>query len=160
MRYSVSRIVFQEIPDEVSLAFYITGCPLRCPGCHSSEFWNPNKGDHLNIEVLQKQLQKLNQYITCVLYLGGEWEVDELAPQLDFIKTQGFKTALYTGLELSEVPKSLIQRLDYLKYGPYIKERGPLNSSNTNQVLINIKTHENLNDQFFRKDSSYDSTRP
>lgn len=156
MRYSVSRIVFQEIPNEISLALYITGCPLRCPGCHSSEFWNEKKGGVLSTEILQSLIKKWNQYITCVLYLGGEWEYQELAQQLNWIKAQGYKTALYTGLEYHQVPSILIPQLDYLKYGPYIEKLGPLSSPHTNQRLININTNENLNYQFLRKDSLYD----
>ncbi len=32
-------VVCQEIPDEVTLAVNITGCPNRCEGCHSPWLW-------------------------------------------------------------------------------------------------------------------------
>ena len=32
-------IVCQEIPDEVTLALNITGCPNHCEGCHSPWLW-------------------------------------------------------------------------------------------------------------------------
>lgn len=35
VRFYNFDIVFAEIPDEVTLAINITGCPYRCPGCHS-----------------------------------------------------------------------------------------------------------------------------
>ncbi|WP_231731034.1 4Fe-4S cluster-binding domain-containing protein [Lacimicrobium alkaliphilum] len=41
------QICFQEVPDEVSLAFTITGCPLACAGCHSRDTWDPDKGRRL-----------------------------------------------------------------------------------------------------------------
>ena len=34
LRYVHEDIVWQEVPGEVSLAYSIAGCPLRCPGCH------------------------------------------------------------------------------------------------------------------------------
>ena len=35
LKYVNTAVVFQEIPDEVTLAINISGCPCRCPGCHS-----------------------------------------------------------------------------------------------------------------------------
>ena len=35
LRYTNTDIVFQELPDEVTLAVNLSGCPCRCPGCHS-----------------------------------------------------------------------------------------------------------------------------
>ena len=35
LKYVNTGIVFQEIPDEVTLAVNISGCPCRCHGCHS-----------------------------------------------------------------------------------------------------------------------------
>ena len=35
VRYHNFDIVFAEIPGETTLAFNITNCPNRCPGCHS-----------------------------------------------------------------------------------------------------------------------------
>ena len=38
-RYINTDIVFQEFPDEVTLAINISECPCRCPGCHSQFLW-------------------------------------------------------------------------------------------------------------------------
>ena len=35
LKYYNYDIVFQEIPDEVTLAVNLTNCPHRCIGCHS-----------------------------------------------------------------------------------------------------------------------------
>ena len=35
VRYHNFDVVFAEIPGETTLALNITGCPNRCPGCHS-----------------------------------------------------------------------------------------------------------------------------
>ena len=39
LKYVNTGIVFQEIPDEVTLAINISGCPCQCPGCHSQYLW-------------------------------------------------------------------------------------------------------------------------
>ena len=35
LKYVNTGVVFQEIPDEVTLAINISNCPCHCPGCHS-----------------------------------------------------------------------------------------------------------------------------
>ena len=39
IKYVNTEVVFQEIPDETTLAINISGCPCHCPGCHSSYLW-------------------------------------------------------------------------------------------------------------------------
>ena len=39
LKYANTDIVFQEIPDEVTLAINITNCPCHCPGFHSHYLW-------------------------------------------------------------------------------------------------------------------------
>ena len=39
LKYVNCGIVFQEIPDEVTLSINISNCPCHCPGCHSNYLW-------------------------------------------------------------------------------------------------------------------------
>ena len=39
LKYVNTDVVFQEIPDEVTLAINISNCPCHCPGCHSRYLW-------------------------------------------------------------------------------------------------------------------------
>lgn len=146
MNYSQSRVVFQEIPDETSLAILVNGCPLRCNGCHSAASWKGLGGDPLNRESLAQLIENVSEWITCVLFLGGEWESEVLCDLLEFCRSRGLKTALYTGLD--DVEDAIRKRLDYLKTGPYIAAQGGLDSPNTNQILINLKNQEILNYKF------------
>jgi anaerobic ribonucleoside-triphosphate reductase activating protein len=153
MRYSGLQIVFQEIPDEISLALHVTGCPLRCKGCHSNDLWNADQGIELDPRYFNQLISQYSKYMSCVLFMGGEWELSTLISLIDIAKQRQKKTALYTGLELSEVPEILKSKLDYLKYGPYISTLGGLNSKTTNQRLLNLKTNEILN-SFFTEDTN------
>lgn len=147
MRYSSASVVFQEIPNEISLAFHVTGCPLKCPGCHSADTWSDQSGEQLSLESLKQLIHKNRFYITCVLFLGGEWSY-ELVKFLEEIKSENLKTALYTGLEKEKLDKQILKNLDYLKYGSYQKDLGGLSSTTTNQKLINLNTGECLNYYF------------
>ena len=48
------KIVFQEIPDEISMAFNISGCPIHCPDCHSKYLWK-NTGTKLDLNEVIEQ---------------------------------------------------------------------------------------------------------
>ena len=45
---------------------------------------------------------------------------------------------MYSGYTEETFDKKVLVHLDYLKLGPYIEERGPLNNPNTNQHLYKI----------------------
>jgi anaerobic ribonucleoside-triphosphate reductase activating protein len=98
LRYSSYDVVLQEIPNEVSLAFTITGCQLACIGCHSEYLWDKKNGDELTDEKFERIVKKYNGLISSVLFMGGEWESSELISKLRISKSLGLKTALYTGL--------------------------------------------------------------
>lgn len=143
VRYTDLTVVLQEIPGEISLALTITGCQLRCEGCHSRHTWNKHKGDLLTPEVFVSLLDKYDGMITCVVFFGGEWYEAELITLLQIAKTRNLKTALYTGLD--DVSQQLKDHLTFLKVGPYQKQNGGLAYPGTNQRLFVIATGESLN---------------
>jgi anaerobic ribonucleoside-triphosphate reductase activating protein len=142
MRYSGLQIVFQEIPDEISLAIHFTGCPLKCKGCHSNDLWDSERGLYLDAVKFNQIVAQYSKYITCVVFMGGEWQLTLLIEMIQVAQKHNKKTALYTGLPFIEVPTVLINCLNYLKYGPYISELGGLRSKKTNQRLLNLNTNE------------------
>lgn len=146
MKYLEKQIVFREIPQEVSLSYLVTGCPQRCQGCHSSDSWNAHKGQDLNDHTLREDLVHYQRGITCVLFLGGEWDVLTLKRLLIIVKDFGLKTALYSGSD--DIHSELKENLDYLKLGSYQKELGGLESLQTNQVLWHWPTQTKLNYYF------------
>lgn len=143
------QIVFQEVPDHVSLSFTITGCPLRCRGCHSTDTWNKNNGKPLDSDAFFKYLHKYHVYINCVLFFGGEWHSKALIEKLKIAKQFDLKTCLYSGLE--QVPEQILQFLDFVKVGPWLKERGGLANKHTNQRFYDVKTGHCLNFKFLRQ---------
>lgn len=146
MRYKDYDIVLQEVPNEISLSFTITGCRLACDGCHSPYLWKEGSGSELTPEVFTYILNRYKSLISCVLFMGGEWEPDNLINLLIISKEMGLKTALYSGLEY--IDYDIFKKLDYLKLGPWVKELGGLSSEVTNQKFINVNTSENLNHLF------------
>lgn len=145
MFYSYPQEVLQEVPGEISLALSISGCPLRCKGCHSTETYNEEFGTELTIEEMNRLLMK-HKHISCVLFYGGEWEINYLIKLIGIIKEKGLKVALYSGFELDFFSKSFLNKLNYIKVGSYNSELGGLSSPTTNQ-----KFYLNINNELVDK---------
>lgn len=140
-------IVLQEVPDEISLCITVCGCDVKCKGCHSEHIWNENSGYTFTIKDFETLLDKYKDYITCVVFMGGEWDND-LSRMLLYAKSQDLKTCLYTGKNKISMIHSAL--LTYVKLGRYIKELGGLESPKTNQLFYNLKTNELLNYKFLK----------
>ena len=129
-------IVFQEVPDETTLALNISECPHHCPGCHSAYLRQP-VGDVLTREKLQSLIERY-PYITCVSIQGGDRDYHEVEQVAQWIHQQGYKTCWYTGSKA--LPDDLqLQYFDFIKVGPYIEALGGLRSPQTNQRFYRIE---------------------
>ena len=143
------QISLIEIPTEISLVFNITGCPFRCQGCHTPELQNPFNGVDLTDEMYLTSLETYKDKASCVLFMGGDWHLEELIEKLDKASELEYETALYTGSELVDIPSELKSRLTYLKYGKWDSNKGGLDKQTTNQKLLNLKTGDELNYLFW-----------
>ena len=133
--YDKVDIVFQEIPNEVSLSFTIMGCPNRCPGCHSAHLTGDN-GNTLDMSSFVKIFEKYKDSITTVLFLGGDANPKLLIPFLEYTLKNGKKTAMYSGMDFMDW--DIAPYLKYYKVGSYKEDLGPLSSPTTNQRLYKI----------------------
>ena len=124
-------VVFQEIPGEVTLALNLSNCPCHCPGCHSQHLAE-DIGEELTTELMDGLIARYGAMITCVAFMGGDAEPEEVAKWAAYIKDRGLKTAWYSGR--TSYPREP-RVLDYLKLGPYIESLGGLKSPTTNQRL-------------------------
>lgn len=134
-------VVTEEIPTEISLAVEITNCPHKCEGCHSPQL-RENIGTLLSSDAMDFLLKKY-PYISCFLFMGGDSDHKSIAKAADYIRSKGYKTAMYSGDDV--IDKELMSHLDYYKVGSYQKAHGPLNWKSTNQHLYAIYD-EKLND--------------
>lgn len=155
-----TKVVFQEVPNEITLAIDISNCPCHCEGCHSP-YLADDIGEPLDLQHLTDLIDS-NRGISCVCIMGGDAnpsEVDDIAQDIKEYYPE-LKIAWYSGRQ--ELSKDInLENFDYVKLGPYIKDKGPLNSPTTNQRFYKI-IHTSvpstlLVDQthlFWKKDSS------
>tara|TARA_R100001377_G_scaffold79290_1_gene57488 strand:+ start:1198 stop:1818 length:621 start_codon:yes stop_codon:yes gene_type:complete len=141
-------VVFQEVPNEISLCFSITGCKVGCKGCHSIELWHEDNGMSLTNTNFTQWLKKYQGLISCVVFFGGEWQPNALIEKLIIAKNHGLKTCLYSGEKHIDI--SISQHLNFLKTGVWNQSLGGLDSPKTNQVFRNIISGEKLNHLFVK----------
>lgn len=139
LKYISYSVVCEEVPDEISLVINISGCPHKCEGCHSKYLWNYT-GQYIsdNIDAI---LNIYSDYITCVCFMGGDQNIDELFMLCKKIKNRyKLKTCVYSGLDDIHVFDRHMNKklIDYLKIGRYIQELGGLDSDKTNQRMYRI----------------------
>ncbi|MEY8019312.1 anaerobic ribonucleoside-triphosphate reductase activating protein [Muriicola sp. E247] len=140
------HVVLQEVPGEISLCFTISGCPLRCEGCHSPFLWKKRNGEKITSRTYKQILKRYFGFATCVVFMGGEWHRNELIKKLKYARNQGYKTCLYSGAE--DVDEKILEHLTWVKTGRWDKNRGGLNSKTTNQVFREVKSNKVLNSLF------------
>jgi anaerobic ribonucleoside-triphosphate reductase activating protein len=135
IKFKDSYIVFEEIPDRVSLAINITNCQNNCVGCHSPEL-RLNNGEELTEKIIDK-LIKENYGIDCFLFMGEGKDKGRLLELVKYIKhNYNLKVAIYSGR--NNVEFDFYEVFDYIKVGEYKEEYGPLNKETTNQRLYEI----------------------
>lgn len=129
---NMTSVVFEEIPDKVSVAINITNCQNNCIGCHSS-FLKKNIGEELNEKAIDKIIED-NYGINCVIFMGEGNDLDALKSLAFYVKEKyNLSIAIYSGRE--KVEDDFYELFDYVKVGPYKEEFGPLNKKTTNQRL-------------------------
>ena len=141
MKYVDTKIVMQEIPDEITLAINISNCPCHCKGCHSS-YLAEDIGTDLTFEELL-QLCSKNTGITCVSFMGGDSEPSYINKLAEVLKEGelSIRTAWYSGRDTISDEINL-ENFDYIKIGHYDEFLGPLNERTTNQRLYKVEHNQ------------------
>ena len=105
----------------VRTVVFFQGCDLRCKGCQNKSTWDIKNGEEVEVSDLAALLKKEvhNKKIT---FSGGEplMQYDGLIELVKLL--DGFDVAVYTGHELCDVPQELLDRIDYIKAGPFKEE--------------------------------------
>lgn len=100
---------------------FMQGCDLRCPFCQNEKIWDIKGGYKLSIKKLIKELKK-NSITKKVTITGGEplFQLKALETLVDELYKEQFNIVLYTGHRKEDVPKGILSKINYLKYGPFI----------------------------------------
>lgn len=152
-----TSVVFEEIPDEITLAINISNCQNNCVGCHSP-YLRKDIGDELTYDVID-ELLKENDGVTCVAFMGEGNDSDGLLSLARYVRDEKhLKVALYSGRDV--LNPNIFYNFDYVKTGPYMAEFGPLNKKTTNQRLYKVEREsdysieiKNITEKFWKNEN-------
>ena len=145
LKYVNYDIVFQEFPDEVTLAINLSLCPNGCPGCHSA-YLKDDIGEELTEERLFALIGDAEGEVTCVGLMGGDNDPAAVERLVQAVKNRygdRLKTGWYSGRDEWPADRAAF---NYVKLGPYRAEQGPLKSPTTNQRLYRQKADGSFED--------------
>lgn len=144
---SLTDVVLEEIPGKVTLAVEISNCPGACSGCHSP-FLREDIGEELTAEIIDRLIAD-NFGVNCFLLLGEGKDPEALRTLARQVRNAhpDISLALYSGR--AKVEDELFDLFDYVKVGPFIPEKGPLNNKETNQRLYFHR--EDITSYFWKK---------
>ena len=154
LKYANSMVVFEEIPDEITLAINITNCPCHCKGCHSQYLWE-DIGTVLDNDELDR-LIAYNQGITCVCFMGGDISPVDVNSLAEHVR-KGYPELLigwYSGMD--ELSREInLDNFDLIKIGRYDENLGGLDKKSTNQRFYVVMEGEiyDRTDLFWRPKS-------
>lgn len=146
LKYLNTAVTFAEIPNEVTLCINLTNCPNRCLNCHSP-YLQRDIGDVLGYNTLKALIEK-NKGITCICFMGGDSDPDQVALLAFKIKKEfpDLLVAWYSGKQ--ELPKDFpIKWFNYIKVGPYIESLGSLDKKTTNQKFYRIQALKEVSEK-------------
>lgn len=139
LKFKEIKVVFREIPEEITLAIGISGCPIRCPDCHSKHLWE-NIGSELTITKLNHLITE-NEGVSCICFMGGDSDTNYLNNLAKYIKSNyNIKVGWYSGQDSIDNMINL-EYFDYIKIGHFNGK--PLNDKDTNQILYRIDKLDN-----------------
>ena len=143
MRVYINSIRFNRSlvdgPGVRSVVFF-QGCDIHCKGCQNPSSWDIKDGVSYNVEELADLLKKnvINKKLTLS---GGEPLLQKSAVVELIDNLPDFDIVLYTGHDLVEVPKEILQKISYIKTGAFVEELKTSTTpyvGSTNQTFMKV----------------------
>ena len=102
---------------------FFQGCSKHCRGCQNTLTHDPRLGKKYEISQLVRMIET-NCHSHMLTISGGEplEQKDGLMKLLEELRVKKYNICLYTGATLDEVPKWVLERVDYIKVGKFVEQ--------------------------------------
>lgn len=153
MNLQVNRIAYPvtTLGPGRRVALWVQGCSRRCPGCASSDTWDPDAGDSRSIDELVETIEiaVTGEHLDGLSVTGGEpaeqsCAVAELINQLRQRVEGPFDALVFSGYKCEEIEQDascLMGAADAMVCGPYDetqpRESCLIPSANQELVVLN-----------------------
>lgn len=138
---------------------WVQGCLRECPGCFNPDSWSFEHNQIISIDELVKRIldDPDNEGVT---FSGGEpfWQATALAEVAKRVKAHGLNVMSFSGFPLADLQRddspegsqTLLEQLDILIDGPYIKSlainepTSPVSSRNQKVRIFNLAFEDRI----------------
>lgn len=134
---------------------FVSGCSHHCPDCQNQDMQDFNYGEQISINTLYASILKNKPLLDGVTFSGGEpfEQSDALSELAKLIKKEGLSIWCYSGYTYEALSKDptkrcLLEQIDVLVDGPFIKEKA--DSSLTYRGSINQHIYALTHGQIIR----------
>lgn len=140
----------------VRVSLFVSGCTLRCKGCHNPEAWNFESGTEFTNETIDLILEQVGKsYIQGLSILGGEpYDQKDFPMLVKLVRRFKFfypekNIWIWTGYEFDQIKSSpLTKFVDVAVTGRFILEQRDISDANrwrgsTNQRVIDVQASLN-----------------
>lgn len=151
MRYQVINKTSLVDGPGVRCALYVSGCSIRCKGCHNKEAWDFSCGKEFTKNEISEILEFVSHsYIKGFSLLGGEpfdQDSDLLVDLLKQLKETYPEKDIWcwTGYEFDQIKnRELTEFIDVAVCGPFKLDLRDISANNpwrgsTNQYIVDVK---------------------
>lgn len=150
MKIKVAGIEKESLVDGPGIRYVVfsQGCKHNCIGCHNLETHSFNKGKYIEIDELVEDILR-SKHIDGVTFSGGDpfFQSSEFSSLAKRLKNNNIGIISYTGFLYEDIlndenMRGLLENIDILIDGPFIKEEKTLKNAfigSENQRIIDVK---------------------
>ncbi len=107
--------------EGIALDIFFQGCSMRCPGCQNPDLQNHTGGFDVDTGDVISYMKRHEDFYCSLVFLGGE-PLEQEEALFDLASRSGLYNVLYTGWLYEKIPQRIIDLMDKIIDGPYIKE--------------------------------------
>ena len=149
MRYAQIRNMDISNGIGIGVALFVQGCHFHCENCFNKNTWDFNEGLAWTSSIENNFLHIIDKpYIKRISFLGGEpltpENKEDVLSLIDKCKQlyPNKKIWVWSGYTFDNLPKSILNNIDYLVDGPYIdslKDYKLKFRGSSNQRIIDVQ---------------------